>query len=309
MNTVSKQAQNFIDVNLPVDLHRKVTTENIRDIRIEAMEGYSQAITSSRQQYSGEIDQQTTSGIDCLKLCPGKSRNTKSEKIILYFYGGAFVQGSPEEDLPITTRLSDLSGFDLISPRYRLSPEARFPAPLEDGLAVYKNLINQYQPQNIALAGESAGGNLALQVLNVARSTGLAMPGVVALLSPWSDILNRGDSLGFNNGRDPTLVVEYLDTAASLHATVEELAANAPSPLFNSFYPDYPPTLITSGTRDLLLSQCVILAARMRDAGINVALRVWEEMWHVFEFYPLLPEAEASLQEIAGFLKSHLGKR
>ena len=132
------------------------------------------------------------------------------------------------------------------------------------------------------------------------------MPRACALLSPWVDATNAGDSLVFNDGRDPTLTRAYVDNASGLFAGgIDPL-----DPDLSSLYADYdatfPPTLITTGTRDLRLSHCVNIAGVLRDAGADAELRVWEEMWHVFEFYPQIPEGRASLREIGEFLESRL---
>ena len=126
------------------------------------------------------------------------------------------------------------------------------------------------------------------------------------MLSPWVDATNAGDSLVFNDGRDPSLTNAYVDNASDLFAGNENPMRPELSSLFAEYDPGFPPTLITTGTRDLLLSHCVNIARVLRDAGVDAELRVWEEMWHVFEFYPQIPEAAASLTEIATFLESKL---
>ena len=123
------------------------------------------------------------------------------------------------------------------------------------------------------------------------------------MLSPWVNLANTGDSLVFNDGRDPSLTTEWLHEASALFTQGEKLSDPDVSPMFADLPENLPPTLITSGTRDVLLSNCITLAREMRRKKIDVELRVWEEMWHVFEWYPELPEARESLIEISDFLR------
>ena len=132
------------------------------------------------------------------------------------------------------------------------------------------------------------------------------LPAGLALLSPWVDLANGGDSLDFNDGRDPSLPADWVRPAAKMFAPNQDLSCGDVSPLFAALPANMPPTLITSGSRDILLSQCINLARQMRRKNIPVELRVWEEMWHVFEWYPQLPEARESLIEIGDFLKQCL---
>lgn len=129
------------------------------------------------------------------------------------------------------------------------------------------------------------------------------MPGAAALLSPWCDLTHGGDSLTANDGRDPTLTLAYVEGAARLYAGATPPNNAAVSPILGAL-DGLPPTLVTSGTRDLLLSQSVELTARLRTAGVETDLRVWDGLWHVFEFYDELPEAAQSLREIAKFLSA-----
>lgn len=225
--------------------------------------------------------------------------------VILYCFGGGYVYGSPSEDLAITARLAAFSGRKVCAIAYPLAPEHPYPAQREAGLAVYRALLaGDHGP--VAIAGESAGGNLALSLITAAASAGLPLPVAAALLSPWCDLTHQGDTIATLDGVDP-----IIDGASGL-AMARAFAAGRPlddpaiSPHFANVPTGFPPTLITSGTRDLLLSDCARLATKLRQAGVAAELRVFEGMWHVFEYYADLPEAEASLREIAAFLEARL---
>ncbi|MFT4716411.1 MAG: monoterpene epsilon-lactone hydrolase, partial [Paracoccaceae bacterium] len=154
------------------------------------------------------------------------------------------------------------------------------------------------------LAGESAGGNLALALCHRLRAQGLATPKAAALFSPATDISSRGETALAETCNDPMLSPDRITEVEALYVPNQDLRNPEISPIYGRFGPDFPICFITTGTRDLLLSSCVRLAHVMRQSGATVDLRVWEGMWHVFEFYPEIPESDASLTEIADFLES-----
>ena len=133
------------------------------------------------------------------------------------------------------------------------------------------------------------------------------MPAAVALLSPWSDLSKTGDTQTTLAGLDPTLHYELtIKDAALAYAAGRALTDPLVSPLYADYRPGFPPCLITTGTRDLFLSDCARLSTKMRLAGVDATLHVWEGMWHVFEFYSEIPEAGRSLAEVAVFLDKYL---
>lgn len=235
-------------------------------------------------------------GTQCLEVLPPQAPT----RTILYCFGGGYVSGSPEADLGISAALSAACNARVIAPYYRLAPEHPYPAAVEDARAVALTMEGDW-----TLVGESAGGNLALVTAMGLREAGSVLPRAMALLSPWCDLTHSGDSLSANDGRDPMLRTDDVARAAAAYAAGRDLADPGISPLFGDMA-GLPPAILTTGTRDLLLSPTVQLADAMRRAGGTVDLRVWEQMWHVFEFYDL-PEARHSLAEIAAFLMQHDG--
>ena len=174
-------------------------------------------------------------------------------------------------------------------------------------MAVYQALLREYGARSLALSGESAGGNLSLALMGAAAARGLPLPAAMALLSPWCDLTHSGDTIRTLDGIDPTLDLDHLlSQMASAYAGGRPLASPDISPLFADVAKGFPPTLISTGTRDVLLSDCARLSTKLRGAGVDVDLRVTEGMWHVFEFYPQLPEAENSIRGIAEFIDKHL---
>jgi monoterpene epsilon-lactone hydrolase len=249
----------------------------------------------------GAAAEQVLGGVRVQSVTP---KVLRGDRVILYFFGGGFVQGSPEEDLAITALLADETGARILAPYYRLAPEHPCPAALEDALAVYRALAEEKGIEAITVMGESAGAGLALSLVLQASQAGLAMPGRLVLLSPWCDLSKTGDTLTTLEGRDPSLHYELtLAGPAMAYAGGRDLKDPLVSPLYAEFPATLPKTLITTGTRDLFLSDCARLSTKMRGAGIDCDLRVWEGMWHVFEYYLALPEARASLKEIAAFIE------
>ncbi|MDM7931525.1 alpha/beta hydrolase [Tabrizicola sp.] len=245
--------------------------------------------------YGTTIDETILGGVRCLDVSPPDLR---VDWPILYGFGGGMVEGSPVEDLPIIAPLSALTGARVIVPDYRLAPEHPWPAALDDGFAVYREIADQ----PFATVGESAGGNLSLAWMLKAKAEGLRLPDTAALLSPWCDLSNAGDSLTFNEGRDLTLTRRNSHLAAGYYAGANKVDQPLISPIHGSFDTSFPPCLITSGTRDLLLSQAVRLSQRLRDCGATVDLQIWEGLWHVFEWYEDLPEARESIRRVADHL-------
>ena len=235
--------------------------------------------------------------VPCLEIIPP---DCAADRTVFYGYGGGYISGSAREDLIVSVPLSVHAGARVVAVNYRRAPEYPWPAAPDDAEAVYRVLCSR--PGKLAVAGESAGGNLMLATLLRAQAAGLPMPCAAVLLSPWCDLTHGGDSLISTHGRDPTLPFGYVDGAARAYAGAAARDTPDISPLLGQFGPWFPPTLITTGTRDLLLSPSIELARRLRMACADVDLRIWDGLWHVFEFYDELPEAAESLSQAGAFL-------
>lgn len=238
-------------------------------------------------------------GVPCLRVVPPSVREGR---VILYIFGGGFMMGSPFEDLPIAAALADYVRAPVVCVDYRLAPEHPFPAGLDDVTYVAQALLQG--SDKVAIAGESAGGNLALALDQRLAGQGCRRADALAVMSPATDLGDTGDS-GLAD-RDPLLQQARVAEVNAAYAPGLDLTDPELSPIYGHYGPDTPPTMITTGTRDLFLSACVRQERVMRESGADVILRVWEGMGHVFEYYPDLPEADLSLREIARFLDRHL---
>lgn len=244
------------------------------------------------------VEDKFVGGVSCQWVSP---LTVKGPEIVLFLFGGAFVIGSPEDDLSMTARLAYSMCRCVCVPRYRLAPEHPFPAALDDVLAVYDALAKH---ERVFVVGESAGGNLALGLtLKVVSFGDVVHPIAVGLLSPWIDLTHSGDSHLTLFGLDPTLSVKhFLEPASLAYAGQRSLLSPDISPLFAEVPTNFPRTIISSATRDLLLSDSVRLARKLRQKSCQVDLRIAEGLWHVYEWYPQCPEAVESLEQIATFL-------
>jgi len=252
------------------------------------------------------LEDAVVGGVPCQWVSP---ITTRGPEIVLFLYGGAFVVGSPEDDLSMTARFASCMSLRVCVPRYRLAPEHPFPAAHNDVMAVYRSLIGN--GCGIFIVGESAGGNLALGlVLGISNAADVPLPLAVAMLSPWIDLTHSGDSHATLFGLDPTLSIKhFLEPASLAYAGQRSVSDTEISLLFAAIPANFPPTIIITATRDLLLSDSIRIARKLRTKNCIVDLRVAEGLWHVFEWYPQCPEAVESLQEIATFLEKFCNSR
>jgi acetyl esterase/lipase len=231
----------------------------------------------------------------------------ESEKVILYFHGGVYVIGSAATSVPLVGDLVRRTGVNAITLDYRLAPEHPYPAAVEDARAAYEGLLAQgMDPGQIVLAGESAGGGLAVATLLASRDAGLPMPSCAFLMSPYVDLTLSGETLVERQSLDPVLTPEGLRIRAP-----EYLAgADASDPLISPIFGDLsglPPLLIQVGSHEILLSDALRLAARAATTDVAVTLDVTPGVPHVFQgFAGLLDEAGSALDRASDFVRAQL---
>lgn len=295
--SLSNEAKRFISKK-PYEFAAR-NEENLVSIRSSIRASIEPMVRRVIKAYGVQISHELIEGVNCQVVKPKK---VLPGYRILYGFGGGFVSGSAFEDLTIAVPISALSELEVVIPEYKLAPENPWPLACEEFFTVYSSLSESLA----AVVGESAGGNLALVALLKAKKLGLRMPKSAVLFSPWCNLKNEGDSLEFNEGRDPTLSIRQSISAAGYYASGEDLTNPEISPLFGTFDSTFPKILISSGTRDLLLSQSIQLANVLRSSGVSVDLRIWDSLWHVFEWNAELPESIVSIKQITGFLKNSL---
>jgi acetyl esterase/lipase len=244
-------------------------------------------------------------GVDGEWIAPG---GAQQDKAILYFHGGGFRLGSVSSHRDMIARIADASGCRVLAINYRLAPEHRFPAPVDDALAAYGWMLDQgLKPENVAFAGDSAGGNLVLAGMLSLRERGLPLPVAGVLMSPWTDLAATGASYVSRADADPihqrpmilALAKNYLGEGDDSH-----------DPLASPLYADLtglPPLLIQVGDSETVLDDSTMFTEKARAAGVEVELQVWDGMIHVFQMFAAeLAEGRQAIGSIAQFLIKQL---
>jgi len=223
------------------------------------------------------------------------------DQIILYCHGGGYTSGNLGYSRPLASKLSQVSGRETLCFEYRLAPEHPYPAAVEDAVRVWDHLMRQgYGARDITVAGDSAGGNLALVLLHRLKAEGRRLPHRLVLLSPWTDMTAGGASYTQRAELDPTITMEYIRAVRTAYAGGADWSGPMLSPLFGDFS-GFPPTLIQVGSNELLFSDSEQLMERMRAAGVMCRMEEWKDMWHVFQILPIKKAAEA-MEHIGQFL-------
>ncbi len=241
-------------------------------------------------------------GVPCEWFAP----RVDEKRWLLYLHGGGFMVHLPRAYRMFARRLADLLGARVLVPEYRLAPEHCFPAGPDDCIATYRWLLAQgYDPKRIVIAGDSAGGNLALVTAMRIRDENLPAPACVVMLSPATDLGGASASLSYNRDSDPMLIPEALQIVVANY--VGEAALTHPwiSPIYDSFQ-GLPPLLFHAGSSEILVDDSIRAADKARWAGTRATLDVWPHMPHVFQMTPWLPEADVALEAIARFVLDHV---
>jgi acetyl esterase/lipase len=252
-----------------------------------------------------KVERREVAGVPVVVLTPRELRH--AGVVALAVHGGGFTLGTARDAM--TLLVAAELGVATWSVDYALAPEARAPVALEQVAVVYRELVAQTAPSQVVAFGHSAGANVLLAALHRAHSDGLPMPRAVALLSPLVDLSGVGDSFSANAGRDVLGVNvgregvrKYLPREAE-----GDLKAPQVSPLYAEYGTWFPRTLITVGTRDLLLSDAVRLSWKLREAAVPVELIVNEGLWHGAEANEAVPEAARLRRSVAWFLAAREG--
>jgi epsilon-lactone hydrolase len=226
-------------------------------------------------------------------------------RLIVYYHGGGFLFGSPRSHRAITSHLALFSALPVLSIDYRLAPEYPAPAAHDDCFAAYQWAQGQgFEPSGIALAGDSAGGNMALSTALRARDKGLALPGCLAMMSPALDLAGDGTS-HTTLANAPLLSPELMDLFNHLYVGDGDLRSSLVTPFYSEMS-GLPPSLIHVGSNEVLLDDSVTVAQRIEAAGSPVELKVWQDMVHCWQLYgPMLEESLQSIEEIARFIMAH----
>ena len=222
--------------------------------------------------------------------------------VILYCHGGGYSTGSCLYGRTITSKLATAASIDVLGFDYRLAPEHPYPAALEDAMKAWDYLmLLGYGARDVILAGDSAGGNLALVLALKLKAEGRFQPRGLVLMSPWTDLTASGKSYRTKAEVDPVLDAEYIDRMTKAYIPEGENLENPLiSPLFGDFE-GFPPVYIQVGENEILLSDAVELHKKLQKAGVPVKLDRFKGMWHVFQMSPFRTAADA-MEKSAEFI-------
>ena len=228
-------------------------------------------------------------------------------RVILYFHGGAYIAGSHRTHRHLGAALAGAAGVRAILPDYRRAPDHPFPAAVEDALSSYLHLLAAgYESDEIAIAGDSAGGGLAFALLLRLRAEGLPDPACVVGFSPWVDMTGESPTLVSHAKRDVMLPASRLKDAVGFVLNGHDPRDPLASPLFGDWQ-DPPPAMIFASKHEILLNDSVELADRLRSAGGDVTLELWRHTPHAWPiFVGRLPEARQAVENAGAFIARHL---
>lgn len=229
-------------------------------------------------------------------------------RVLLYLHGGAYMVGSPITHRNITARLARYGRCRVLAINYRKSPQYPFPYALEDAITAYRYLLAEgFTPENITIAGDSAGGNLTFLTAIALRDRGLPLPAGIIGISPWTDLSSSGESMYSHRGRDPMLPARRIRHAAKLHSNGIPLDSPLLSPVFAELH-GLPPILVHVGESEVLLSDSLRFVDRARNYGAQAQLKIWKNAPHVFQIFAgFVPQSTQSLREIGHFLRQCWG--
>jgi acetyl esterase/lipase len=234
-----------------------------------------------------------------------RAENASNECVLLFLHGGGYVIGSLASHRHLSAVLSQATGASVFALDYRLAPEHPFPAALDDSVAAYQWLLQQgIKANQLAIAGDSAGGGLTVATLLALRDRGLHLPACGVCLSPWVDLTNSSES--YQTVDDPVLRKEGLDQMAQAYLQGQNAKTPLASPLFADLQ-GLPPLLVQVGTDEFLYSEAISLEALAKKAGVDITFEVWDEMIHIWHFfYPMLQEGREAIARIGTYVKEHL---
>lgn len=305
--TISPQAQAFLSHSPPVSVREMPEVGDVVGWKTHIAESDRAMLPMVQAAASVYPARTAMHRLDCplYEIAPVNADPANARRAILYIHGGGFTMGGGENALLAAVPIAGMARCKTFSLDYRMPPDHPFPAAIDDGVAAWRRLITRFNPANLAIYGASAGANIAPALILKLRDLGLPLPAVCGLHSPASDLSEGGDSFQTNQVIDIVLQ-RPLPKLMTLYAGGHDYRDPLLSPAFADYSKGFPPTILTSGTRDLLLSSTVMLHRAMRRGGVDARLHVWEAMTHA-PFFGAPEEAEL-YDETVRFLLAHMGR-
>jgi epsilon-lactone hydrolase len=304
--SVSPEAQAFLARGLDI---------RAPQIEVDDKEGWRRYVAAVESQlasvgaarasaHPARIGEHDLGGVTLYEVVPDTYSDTDSDKAIYHVHGGAFIVGGGRSAAYTAQPVASVARLRSYSIDYRMPPDHPFPAGLDDALEGYRFLIDRYDPARIAIEGSSAGANLVAAVILKARDAGLPLPGACVLHTAAMDLTHSGDTFKTNEIIDVVLRTSD-NNAMRLYCGGHDPRDPYLSPIFADFSTGFPPSLLISGTRDMLLSPTVMMHRALKRAGLEAELHVFEAMPHG-GFGNSAPEDQERLVESARFIREHI---
>ena len=268
------------------------------------------ALPPLREALRVKVEPSTIDGVKVHIVTPETIAPENRNRLLVHVHGGCYVSLPGESGTGEAIYMAGFGRFKVIAVDYRMPPDHPYPAALDDAMTVWKAAAKMAEPRNMAIFGSSAGGALTLSMVLRAKQDNLPLPGAIAPGTPMSDLTNAGDTFRTNAMLDNVLVAPdaNCDKRAALYAAGRDLKDPMLSPVYGDLR-GFPPTILTSGTRDLLLSSTVRVHRKLRQAGVEAVLQVFEGQSHAHYYRDVgAPETKEAFDEIARFFDKHLGK-
>lgn len=278
------------------------------------LEGHAEDWTKARSDYVDAmarafpapdglaVEETRIGGVPCHVVTPTE---VSEGRILLYLHGGGYASGGPGGYIGLCGRYAKLLQAKVYIPDYRLAPEARFPAAIEDVFAVYRALLDDgVDPSRLTVSGDSAGGAMVVTLMRWARDAGIELPAAGVAISPWANLTHNGESCVTREGIDPLCSVYFLQLLARNFLGNALPTDPDVSPVFADVR-RLSPILIQIGENEVMLSDAIRLASHLAENRVRTSLEVWPGMFHVWHLCGgILPEADAALRNAAAFLDS-----
>ena len=286
------------------------TAEEWREFVGKAASATLAVLPGIREKLGVTSEPTTIAGVKAFVIQPRVVPAANRNRLLLHLHGGGYVLGPGEAGTREAVLMAAYGGFRVISVDYRMPPDAPAPAAMDDAMAVYRELIKTNDPKRVAIFGTSTGGGMTMAAILRAKDEGLPLPAAIAPGTPWADLTETGDTYFSNEFVDNVLVSwkGWLGKAAMLYANGQDLRHPYLSPVYGDLR-GFPPTILTSGTWDLFLSNTVRVHRKLRQAGVEAMLQVFEGQSHA-QYYadPFGPETIDYHGEVVRFFDAHLAK-
>jgi acetyl esterase/lipase len=268
------------------------------------------ALPALREKMGVKIEPTTIGGVKAFVVTPSEVAEANRNRLLIHVHGGGYVLGPGEAGTAEAIMMAGNGRIRVISIDYRMPPDFPYPAAMDDAMAVYKEVLKTTDARKIGIFGTSTGGGMTLAMVLRAKAEGLPLPAAIAPGTPWSDMTKTGDTYFSNEMVDNVLVSNdgWLGEAANLYANGHDLKDPMLSPVYGDLH-GFPPTILTTGTRDLFLSNTVRVHRKLREAGVVADLIVFEGLSHAqYLFAPDAPESREHFAEISAFFDKYLEK-